>query len=491
MSDGTVSLNSTNPGANGAYNNLLDCNTGCGDLIIFTPLAGTPASITYQICGASLAPSCVANGNNYCQNFTIAVNPELTLTGLSNQTIQICEGNSIPNITGTVTGGIAPYTYFWSGTGIDGPLLQNSNTISNLSEGTYTLTVIDDAGCSTSTLSTTYDVIPTPVVSAGPDLAFCAPSNSISIQGTSTPECNLNWTGGLGSFSPSNGQTTVYTPDPAELVSGSFNLTLTGTNICGTSTDNVQITFYTSNGLTVNSSVTNVVCFGASTGAIDITIPNGSGNYSFLWSNGATTEDLTGLNAGTYVLQINDLTYGCSDNISVNITHINPGPVFTISSNKVDPTCFGLSNGSISTTLIGGNGPYTYVWDNGLGSSPNLNGLSGGSYTLNVTDNNGCIATLNETLNTPQQIVITESVANISCFGFQDGAIDVSISGGTPTYNINWTPGNITTEDLSGLSSGSYTITVQDQNACTASETYTINEPTLLSASNTITTPSC
>jgi hypothetical protein len=275
------------------------------------------------------------------------------------------------------------------------------------------------------------------------------------------------------------------------LVAGSITLTLTGSNVCGSASDNVIVTFNTTNGLTINTAVTHIICFGTATGAINVSIPNGSGNYSFLWGNGETTEDLTGINADTYSLQFTDLTYGCSDNILINVAHLNPGPVFSVTSIKTNPTCYGINNGSISTFLNGGIAPFTYLWDNGLGSTPVINGLSGGVYSLTVTDNLGCTATLTEILNTPQQIIINENVSNIACFGNQNGAIDVSISGGLPTYNINWSPGNISTEDLSGLNSGSYTITVQDQNACIVSETYTINEPAILSASNTITTPTC
>ena len=138
-SEGSISLNSTNPGALGDFNGLLNCNTGCGNQIQFTPINGTPNSISYQICGASIAPSCVANGNNYCQNITVNVNPPISVSGLNNQVVSICQGDPIPNITATVTGGLPPYTYFWNGPGIDQNLYTNDATISNLSAGSYSL----------------------------------------------------------------------------------------------------------------------------------------------------------------------------------------------------------------------------------------------------------------------------------------------------------------------------------------------------------------
>ena len=440
---------------------------------------------------AASAPSCIANGGNYCENFTVNVYQPLSVSGLSNQLISICPGDPIPNITATVTGGLAPYTYFWNGPGLDQNLLLNDATISNLSAGSYSLEVYDATGCSSGILSTTYNIIPVPSVNAGLDQSFCIPANSIQIQGNTTPQTNISWTGGSGSFSSSTSPASVYTPSPSEMVAGNITLTLTGSNACGTSADNVIITFHTTSGLVINSSITDVICVGSTTGAIDITVTNGSGNYSYSWSNGISTQDLTGLGAGIYSLQIIDLTYGCNSSFGFTVNELNPGPNFNVSSLKVNPSCFGINNGSISTSINGGTAPYTYSWSNGLGSNPNLNNIGAGIYQLTVTDANGCTSSLTESLVSPPDITISASVTDVTCFGNQNGAIDVTVNGGSPPYLTNWQPGNQLTQDLFGLNGGAYTITITDQQGCSKNTTFTVNEPLVLSGSSITNNATC
>jgi gliding motility-associated-like protein len=486
---GTISINSLAPGNSGDYNNLFDCSVNCFSPSVFSPIIGSPSTITYSVCGNVIQPNCYQGIYTYCDTISIDTHNPLTLTGLNNQTF--CAGSNSPTLTATVSGGLPPYTYEWQGPNIilgSGP---NSNTISNTIEGTYILTVLDSTGCSISD-TVQIDEIPVPLVNAGGNLDFCTPNiNQLSFNASATNETNLSWSGGLGGFDDNTILQPTYTLDPSEQSVGSFILTLIGSNVCGANTSTTTVTFYTTNGLQISSQQTNITCFGDTTGAIDITVINGTGNEAFSWNNGANVADLTNQPVGIYILNISDTLSGCVTSDTFNLTHLNPGPIFSVNGFGLNPTCFGVNDGGIVTNLNGGIGPYVYTWANNLGSSPTLDSLGPGVYSLSVQDSLGCIATLNQTLVSPSELLISGLVSNVDCSGNENGAIDVTISGGIPTYSINWTPGNIQFEDLTDLNGGTYVIVVSDQNGCSKSDTFTVNEPSFLSATFTSGNVSC
>ncbi|WP_174514441.1 SprB repeat-containing protein, partial [Chryseobacterium aquaticum] len=180
--------------------------------------------------------------------------------------------------------------------------------------------------------------------------------------------------------------------------------------------------------------------------------------YTFNWGGGITTEDRTGLSAGTYTVTITDAN-GCTGTVNATVTQPTALSA-TISQTNV--SCNGGSNGSASITVSGGTAPYTYSWSPTGGTGATATGLSAGTYTVTVTDANSCSTTRTVTITQPATSVSgTTVVTNVSCNGSSNGAINLTATGGTAPYTFNW-GGGITTEDRTGLSAGTYTVTITD-----------------------------
>ncbi len=144
------------------------------------------------------------------------------------------------------------------------------------------------------------------------------------------------------------------------------------------------------------------------------------------------------------------------------------------------PSCFGLSNGSISALVTGGSPSYTYYWQPGSMVTQNVSGLAAGNYTCTVTDGSGCQRIQTTTLTQPPLLNATTSVTNVICFGTSNGAIAITPTGGTPAYTYNWSPVGGTAALASGLSAGSYTCTITDANACVKTISVNVNQPSAL-----------
>jgi len=222
-------------------------------------------------------------------------------------------------------------------------------------------------------------------------------------------------------------------------------------------------------------------------GSIDLTVTGGTAPFSFIWTNGATTEDLTGVPGGTYGVTVTDAT-GCM--MASGTTTVGPLPL-TVSFQTTDASCNGSFNGSITPTVTGGKAPYTFNWSNPVpgGSIANptakaLNSVGAGTYQVVVTDANGCTVTGQATISEPAPLTLSLSAMDASCNGSSDGSVDLTITGGTPPYSYNWDSGE-TTEDLRAISAGSYRVEVTDANNCSAKASAIVSEPSALSLSLT------
>jgi hypothetical protein len=142
---------------------------------------------------------------------------------------------------------------------------------------------------------------------------------------------------------------------------------------------------------------------------------------------------------------------------------------------STNPTCFGSANGSINSVVTGGSGTLIFAWSNNT-STQNLANVSAGAYSITVTDVNACTATSNVTLTQPNAIQVTESITNATADDIADGAINLTVSGGIPTYTYSWSNG-AQTEDLNNVGADTYTVTIADANGCTAIESFTISAP--------------
>ena len=213
---------------------------------------------------------------------------------------------------------------------------------------------------------------------------------------------------------------------------------------------------------------------GASNGEIQLQTSGGAGGYAYKWSNNAsgdTSSIVSGLRAGIYtVLVQDDLGCGTMDTVILNNQNAPQS-----SANVIDASCFGLANGSVQVSLMGGTPTYTFSWSDGS-STQHLSGASAGQYQLTITDAQNCKSFLLAEVNEPEPLLVSGSKTDLVCPGDMDGRIDVVVAGGSAPYTYQW-DNNATTEDLSGLEGGAYFVVVMDSKGCINNEGFVVEEP--------------
>jgi hypothetical protein len=215
--------------------------------------------------------------------------------------------------------------------------------------------------------------------------------------------------------------------------------------------------------------VTNVLCHGDSTGATNLTVNGGTTPYAVQWSTGQTSEDLSGLPAGTYIVTVTDAN-GCFDVMLAQVTQ--PAPITsTLDADSV--TCFGFADGSISVSVTGGVAPFDFAWSDASADTNRVQ-LSAGMYSLTATDQNGCTHVDSAWVFEPDTLALmTSSTPDTSGMGV--GTATVSVNGGTPPYSYAWSDAlGQSTATAYHLHAGTYSITVADRNGCTVLEQVTV-----------------
>ena len=299
--------------------------------------------------------------------------------------------------------------------------------------------------------------------------------------GEATGSIDLTVSGGTAPYTYLWSPNGATTQDLSQLTAGTYTVTVTD---AVQQTATLSVTLTQPPQLQLPATVTDVACFGGATGSIDLSVSGGIAPYTYVWTpNGETTQDLSGLAAGIYTVTVTD-AIGCTASTLVTVSQ--PAPL--LASAVAADGCFGAANGSIDLSVSGGTAPYTYLWSPGGATTEDLAGLTSGTYTVAVTDAHGCTTGVSATVNPPAQLQATAVARNVQCFGGADGSIDLSVSGGTAPYAYLWSPGGATTQDLGGLVSGTYSVTVTDANACTANASVTVGEPAQLQVT-AVTTP--
>jgi len=397
-----------------------------------------------------------------------------SLTASTTLTQPCFGGGTNGAIAMTLTGGTAPFSYSWTRTG-GGSGSGTGTTISGLSAGTYNITVTASNGCVT-TLSRTLTEAPQISVTATPTPVQCngqaTGSISLSVSG-GTPGYTYLWNGG------------VTTQNRSNLSAGTYTVTVTDSRTC-TAVTSATVT-QPAAALAATRTTTNVLCHGAATGAIDLSVTGGTVPYTYLWNDGITTQDRSALVAGTYSVTITDANNCTTTSTGISITQ--PAAALSLSSTQVNANCGG-NTGSITVTATGGTAPYTYNWNGtptGDGTAT-ITGLGGGTYSVTVTDANNCPAVLTVTITQATPLNLSVLVANPTCPPGttpplnSNGAIDLTVTGGTAPYTYAWTAsgggivpsGQSTIQDLTLLVAGTYTVVVTDANSCTATTSATL-----------------
>ncbi len=448
--DGQASVSET--GGTAPYTYEWDANTGSQITPVATNLSGGTYTVT------------VTDANNCISITTVLVNEPtnpvtITLDNTTPSNCLSCDGSA----SITLSGGTPPYTILWS----------NNDTAEDptgLCAGINTVTVTDANGCESIEVVNIGNVssldagIPI-VISNVTCFGICDGSASISPTG-GTPPYDIIW---------SNNQTTEIATG---LCVGTHFVTVTDQDGC-LSAASVDITEPTM--LMSSAAGEALACNGDANGDITLTVNGGTAPYTFQWDNGAgTVQNPSGLVAGTYTVTITDAN-DCTATASADITESG---LLTASTLAQDVSCNGGNDGNITLTVNGGTLPYTFQWDNGAGTNQNPSGLTAGTYSVLITDANGCTANVSTTIAEPTLLTALATGEALACNGDTDGNIDLTVNGGTPPYTYQWDNGPIV-EDPSNLPAGTYNVVVVDANNCTATASATITEPTLLTASAT------
>ncbi len=362
-----------------------------------------------------------------CNNFSA--------TGSASATATCTAANG--GATVTSANGAGGNVYNWS----------NSATTSAITAaaGNYNVTVTDGNGCSATSAATII-------------------ANSLDITSTISPTTtNCGASTGTATVTPTNGtanytynwNTGGNTASISSLGAGSYQVTITDANGCsGTATANVT----TPNGPSATQVTNNVTCHGAANGAVNVTTTGGTGNITYAWNPSASTEDITALSGGTYTLTITDAN-NCSFTIS---TVVNEPALLTAVTSHTNVTCNGANDGTVTITVAGGTGPYSYFGNPVPVGTTTFPNLAAGNYVGNVLDINACSAAVSETITEPSVLSITLTPTDASSSTATDGSIVVNTTGGTASYNYVWSNSG----DGSNLAPGNYTVTVTDANNC-------------------------
>ncbi|GEP97840.1 T9SS type A sorting domain-containing protein [Chitinophaga cymbidii] len=402
-----------------------------------------------------------ANGCTYSINATVT-QPAAAVSGTTVVTNVSCFGGSNGAINLTPSGGTSPYTYDWGG-GI------TTEDRTGLAAGAYSVIITDANGC-TNTINAT-------VTQPAAAVSGTTVVTNVACFGGTNGAINLTPSGGTASYTYDWGGD-ITTQDRTGLAAGAYSVTITDANGC-TNTIHATVTQPAAavSGITV---VTDVSCFGGNDGAIDLTPSGGTAPYTYNWGGGITTQDRTGLTAGDYSVTITD-NNGCQ--AIRNITVSAPAsPLNAVADDQVNVSCNGGSDGSATVAVSGGTPGYTYAWAPSGGTGATASGLATGSYTVTVTDANGCVATSTFNITEPPALGVTTSQTNLLCNGDNSGAATVTPFGGTAPYTYAWAPSGGTVATATGLAAGSYSVTVTDANSCMLTQNFTITEPPALNA---------
>ncbi|PKP23105.1 MAG: hypothetical protein CVU05_00840 [Bacteroidetes bacterium HGW-Bacteroidetes-21] len=451
-----------------------------------------PAGFTYNNFNPpSFAPTTsgwyvvnISDGNYSASDSVYVLISQPLFVSLDPTNPTLCYGQTTTTITSQVTGGTPPYIYSWSNGA--------TTTSINVGQGVYSLIVSDIAGCFSSSASVLVTANSAPItVNAGSDQTLCITATTVNLTGNVTVATGGIWSGGNGVFSPSNTSlNATYYPSSTEIQNGVVTLTLTstGNGSCPIVTDNVVITFHDFLG-NLSITNTNVNCYGGDNGSATIQITGGSQPFTYAWNTSPlqTTQTATNLSLGSYVVTITD-AIGCTTTSSAVISQ---PPSLTALVSPESVSCFGGNTGYATVTAFGGTPGYAYIWSNGS-TSTTIVGLAAGNYDVTVTDALGCQYITSTQITSPVQLSV--SISNptlVACFGQNTGSATVNVLGGTPGYTYFWSSGAGTSPTAIGMAAGNYSVTVTDQNGCSASTQVSITEPTPLNISTTSANVTC
>ncbi len=430
----------------------------------WSPAGGTAATASNLTAGTYVVTITDANGCTATASATIT-QPTLELFAQSRINVS-CFGGNNGSATVGISSGTGPYTYSWSPSG------GTAATATGLTAGTYTVTVTGSGASGTATQSFTISQ-PAAALSA----ASGGGKTDVSCFGGGNGTATVSPTGGTGPYSyswaPSGGTAATATG----LAAGTYTVTVTDAKGCQTTRSFAIGQPAAALSAATGGGKTDVSCFGGTNGTATVSPTGGTPGYTYSWSpSGGTAATATGLAAGTYTVTVTDAN-ACQTTRSFTIGQPAAALNAAVGGGKTNVSCNGGNNGTATVAPTGGTGPYTYSWSPSGGTAATATGLGVGVYTVTVTDANGCQATRSFTITQPSALGATRSWTNIACFGGSTGVASVNVTGGTAPYTYSWSPSGGTAATATGLTAGTYVVTVTDANGCQLTRSYTIVEP--------------
>ena len=438
-----------------------------------------------ELNNGSVTLTLTSNGTATCPSVTSEVTFDLQLTPIVNagQNQSVCASNPTVNLNGEITnanGGI------W--TGGEGEFSPNNTSLSvtytpsmnEINNGSVTLklTSTENGYC-----NEVFDEI-TIAINTDPTIATTSVLNT-----TCFNSCNGSATvvasGGFGTYdykwSASAGSSILATAN--NLCVGTHYVTATDDNGCFSELG-VEITQPEELVFEVVETTDNN-CFGGSAGTVTTSIVGGVDPYTYTWSDGSIVSNAIGLSAGIYSVTVVDHN-GCFKKIN-NIT-INQATQVKVYVNTLNAMC-NQFDGQATATATGGSGSYSFLWSNGSIDNPAIE-LAAGNYSVIATDDFGCMATKYFSVSNNGGFTVSEVITDAKCANENNGAINLTITGGVAPLDIEWSNG-ANTEDIANLSAGAYDVIITDQNGCMAMDTYIINEGSSIEYTASSNNPAC
>jgi gliding motility-associated-like protein len=525
-------------GANGAqfdsYLYLLDA--GCNVIASDDNGCGTQSIVSKNLCQPGtyyLVVDAIAAGEQGSFTLIVEEDPSFTFAASITKTDVTCTGANDGTAVVAVVGGLPPYTYLWS----TGSALDN---IASLAPGNYIVTVSDDDGCSITATTTIDEPLPLTVnitvtdvtcsgandgsatanpsggtlpftyqwntvpqqtsataifLSAGTfavvvtDVNNCTVTGSATINTSSVITPAVDLVKNISCFGLDDGEIQITTSggvtpyvfawshgpateDVANLSPGNYTITVTDADNCS-----VTSTFDITEPPLLQAAIDNIYdarCAGYATGAATITVTGGTPNYTYLWSNGFISQDIINVVAGSYDVTVTDAN-SCTTTLNAIVSE--PAPL-DVTLTATAPTCFGISNGFVTSQTSGGTPPYSYIWSTG-DVTPDINNIPAGNYSVLVTDVNNCFLLVTVSLNTGPELIVETTVTDVLCNGDATGAIALNVVSGAQPIIYNWSNGS-SNQTLSNVIAGNYNYTVTDADGCMKISSETINEPPAL-----------
>ncbi len=461
------------------------CNGATDGSITIVPISTTSNSFEYSLDGINFSTTATftqlsagaytvtmrETGVNCENTFNVTITEPDLLEASPTVIDATCNGQEDGKIIVSAQGGTTPYEY-----SIDGGTTFQTEDFMGLDIGSYTMTVRDANGCTT----TKSIVIAEP---AELDLTITGITNA-SCNGEADGSATPTITGGTAPYTYSlDAQNFETTINLTTLSAGNYTLTVKDANDCSTSASfAIQEPVVIVPMISANADIS---CNGLTDGSFNVTATGGDGTfeYSLDGTNFSTTNTFNGLAAGSYTVTVKD-----GSNCTVTITHTVTAPdALSLQFESANISCHGAADGQIAGLATGGTAPYTYSIDGSNFQSTAFSGLTAGSYVLTVKDANNCTTNTNVTIVEPAVLTSAiTTITNADCNGSATGTATLAVTGGTTPYNYSLDGTNFSSSiDLTSLVSGAYTITVRDTNNCESTVSFNITEPDALSASVT------